>query len=704
MIFKCMRECVEFLEQQGELIRITTELDPDLEMAALHNRVFEAGGPAILFENVKGSPFPAVSNLFGTYERALKILEPELSKVSTLVRLQSDPSFAFRSPLKSLKSLTSLVHALPLRGRACYKKLVPKNNKNSSISGSSSSITCASSSVLDGRCQISDLPMIRCWPGDGGGFIFLPQVFSIDPDHASLSGSVSYSSMMRSNLGMYRIQLSGGEYVTDREIGLHYQIHRGIGNHHAKALERNLHLPVSIFVGGPPAHTLAAIMPLPEGMPEIAFAGALAGRSFRYAVIPDKTTATSTAPSGRSDLSRWSRGEYFSASSSVISLDADFCITGRIVPGRTKPEGPFGDHLGYYSMSHHFPYIEVDAVYHRKDAIWPFTVVGRPPREDSVFGRIIHEITASAIPHTLPGVTAIHAVDVAGVHPLLLAKAMERYAPFDEKKPRELLTHANAILGTGQLSLAKYLIISSHSENPGLDISDEMGFFIHALERIDFKRDIHFQTCTTMDTLDYSAEGINDGSKVVMVAAGEKRRELLRYLPSQLSIPNPFSQPRLAAPGIVVVKGAPFKSYMDAAKEINLLAMALLKRASNLNCNCQAVLAGEIKRSMGQAEGRREQLQGKIDGLPLFVVVDDSVEASEDFSTFLWTTFSRSNPSHDIYGAGSFTTFKHWGCEGPLIIDARIKPFHAPPLIKDPAVEKKIDDLARRGGPLYGIF
>jgi len=290
------------------------------------------------------------------------------------------------------------------------------------------------------------------------------------------------------------------------------------------------------------------------------------------------------------------------------------------------------------------------------------------------------------------------------VHPLLLAKAMERYAPFDEKKPRELLTHANAILGTGQLSLAKYLIISSHSENPGLDISDEMGFFIHALERIDFKRDIHFQTCTTMDTLDYSAEGINDGSKVVMVAAGEKRRELLRYLPSQLSIPNPFSQPRLAAPGIVVVKGAPFKSYMDAAKEINLLAMALLKRASNLNCNCQAVLAGEIKRSMGQAEGRREQLQGKIDGLPLFVVVDDSVEASEDFSTFLWTTFSRSNPSHDIYGAGSFTTFKHWGCEGPLIIDARIKPFHAPPLIKDPAVEKKIDDLARRGGPLYGIF
>jgi len=698
MIFKCLRECVEFLEQQGELIRITTELDPDLEMAALHNRVFEAGGPAILFENVKGSRFPAVSNLFGTYKRALKILEPQLSKVSTLVGLKSDPALALRSPLKSLRSLTSLFHALPLKKRSDYKlPILPKSSNNHSpMLEISSSVPCGRSSVLDGRCQISDLPMIRCWPGDGGGFIFLPQVFSINPDKIDTSGSVGYSTMMHSNLGMYRIQLSGGEYITNHEVGLHYQIHRGIANHHIKALERNLPLPVSIFVGGPPAHTLAAIMPLPEGMAEIAFAGALAGRSFRYAVIPGNISATATESHGRAGLSRCSRKKYFTASDSVISLDADFCITGRIMPGKTKPEGPFGDHLGYYSLTHQFPYIEVDAVYHRKDAIWPFTVVGRPPREDSVFGKIIHEITASAIPHTLPGVTAIHAVDVAGVHPLLLAKAMERYAPFDEKKPRELLTHANSILGTGQLSLAKYLIISSHNDNPELNISDEMGFFIHALERIDFRRDIHFQTCTTMDTLDYSSEGINEGSKVVMVVAGEKRRELLRYLPSKISFSQPFSQPRLAAPGVVVVKGAPFKSYMDAEKEINTLAITLNRLTSSSNSQHQE--------RCSTVQGRADGLKGIVDGLPLFVVVDDSVESSENFSTFLWITFSRSNPSHDIYGAGSFTSFKHWGCTGPLIIDARIKPFHAPPLLKDPAVERKIDDLARKGGPLYGIF
>ncbi|MBF0111583.1 MAG: UbiD family decarboxylase [Desulfamplus sp.] len=624
-MLRCMRECVEFLEKEGELVRIKSEIDPELEMAYLHNRIFETSGPAILFEKVKGSPFPAISNIFGTYNRALKILEPELSKVSSLIRLiSSDPSTALKSPIKSLKSLTSLIHALPLKGSFLRSK---------------------KGSVLDCKCKISDLPKIKCWSDDGGAFILLPQVFSIDPEHPK--------NILRSNLGMYRVQLSGGEYVKDQEVGIHYQLHRGIGNHHAKALKKNQYLPVSIFIGGSPAHTLAAIMPLPEGMAEVAFAGALAGRAFRY------------------DFMGSSKNSF----ESVVSLDADFCITGRIVLGKTKPEGPFGDHLGYYSLVHQFPYIEVDRVYHRKDAIYPFTVVGRPPREDSVFGKIIHEITKSAIPKKLPGVTAIHAVDVAGVHPLLLAKAMERYIPYEKsQKPRELLTHANAILGTGQLSLAKYLIICSDSDNSELKIDDEMGFFIHALERIDFTRDIHFQTCTTIDTLDYSSEELNEGSKVVFVAAGEKRRELLRYIPSNIYIPEPFSDARLAAPGIVVVKAPKFKSYEDADKEIKTLALSL----------------------------------NNLDRLPLFVVVDDPVEASGDFSSFLWITFSRSNPSHDIYGSGSFTLFKHWGCQAPLIIDARIKPFHAPPLVYDPKVAQKVaqkvDSMAKRGGELYGIF
>jgi 4-hydroxy-3-polyprenylbenzoate decarboxylase len=377
--FRSLKECLGFLEREKELVRIRNPVDPDQEMACIHNRVFEAGGPAVYYESVKGSPFPAVSNLFGTYERALKILEPGFERVRRLIALASKPAPAFRRPLAALGELPGLLHSLPVKTRRAP--------------------------VLEGRTRISHLPAVRCWPGDGGAFILLPQVFSQDPAKPGI---------LNSNLGMYRVQLTGGRYSPDREIGLHYQIHRGIGNHHAGALERGAPLRVSIFVGGPPAHTLAAVMPLPEGMPEVALAGALAGRNFRYCT----------------------------AGGHILSADADFCITGRVVPGRTLPEGPFGDHLGYYSLVHEFPFLEVESVWHRRDAVWPFTVVGRPPREDSVFGRLIHDLTGPAVSSAIPGVTAVHAVDAAGVHPLLLAKARERYVPYQDRRPMEILTTA----------------------------------------------------------------------------------------------------------------------------------------------------------------------------------------------------------------------------------------------------------------------
>lgn len=605
-----LAECVAFLEREKDLVRIRKTVDPDLEMAHIHNRVFAADGPAVFYESVKGSRFPAVSNLFGTRERALKLLGPALERVSRLIRYTSEPAGVFKKPFQGMTVLPSLVHALPRK-----QKYGP---------------------AMECLARIRDLPMIRCWPGDGGAFILLPQVLSQDPVRPGI---------LKTNIGMYRVQMSGNDYLPDRELGLHYQIHRGIGNHHAAALEMGKPLRVSIFIGGPPAHTLAAVMPLPEGMPEVAFAGALAGRRFRYCMNgPD-----------------------------LISADADFCITGKVVPGRTKPEGPFGDHLGYYSLQHEFPVFEVEAVYHRRNAIWPFTVVGRPPREDTVFGKLIHEMTGPAIPASIPGVTAVHAVDAAGVHPLLLAKARERYVPYEVKQPRELLTHANAILGTGQLSLAKYLLICSHEDNPGLDINDEPAFFTHFLQRINFATDLHFQTSTTMDTLDYSSDGLNHGSKLIMAAAGKRQRSLLTRYPSDVTLPSGFHGPRVAGPGILVVQASDFVTYQEAEAEMDAL---------------------------GNALGYYPVMQG----FPLVVAVNDAAEASSDFATFLWITFSRSNPSHDIYGAGSFIRFKHWGCRGPLIIDARIKPFHAPLLVPDPAMEKQVDLLGQRGNDLHGII
>jgi 4-hydroxy-3-polyprenylbenzoate decarboxylase len=386
-------------------------------------------------------------------------------------------------------------------------------------------------------------------------------------------------------------------------------------------------------------------MPLPEGVPEIAFAGALAGRNFRY---------------GRHN-------------GFVVSADADFCITGWVVPGRTKPEGPFGDHLGYYSNTHEFPYIRVASVWHRPNAIYPFTVVGRPPQEDSHFGRLIHEITRSAIPKTIPGVTAVNAVDAAGVHPLLLAKAREGYLPYEQREPRELLTHAGAILGTGQLSLAKYLIIAAHEDDPNLDVNDEKAFLMHVLERLDFTRDLHFVTRTTMHTLDYSGQQINQGSKVVLAAAGPPRRQLVTELPRDFCLPDSFSGAGMAAPGICVIQGPPFVSHPRARQQM-----------------------GQVKKCL--------EKMADPSGLALVVVVDDAGFCTETFANFLWVTFLRSNPSHDIYGVKEKTVHKHWGCEGPLIIDARIKPFHAAPLAPDPEVARRVEQMARQGGALHNIL
>ena len=336
------------------------------------------------------------------------------------------------------------------------------------------------------------------------------------------------------------------------------------------------------------------------------------------------------------------------------------------LPMNSKPEGPFGDHLGYYSLAHDFPVLKVEKVYHRSDAVWPFTVVGRPPQEDTVFGQLIHEITGPVIPTVIPGLHAVHAVDAAGVHPLLLAIGSERYTPYNERRqPMELLTTANAVLGQGQLSLAKYLFIAAKEDNPALDIHNIEAFLQHMLERVNPERDLHFQTCTTIDTLDYSGSSINEGSKLVIAAAGPKRRDLATEI-GELNLPDGFRNPCIAVPGVLVIT---------------------------------ANSAGNIKQFCDHFSPR-----DAINQFPLIVVVDDSGFAARTLANFLWVTFTRSNPAADISGIGSFTRDKHWGCSGSVVIDARIKPHHAPPLVEDSAVTCRVDRLAERGGPLHGII
>ncbi len=552
MKHRSTRDAVEDLRSAGRLIEIDQEVDPNLEMAEIQRRVYASGGPAILFSNVRGCRFPAASNLFGSLEQARYLFRDTLESVRRLIEVKIDPAAIAKSPFRYAGVPLTALRMLPRFSR--------------------------SGPIRANVTKVSELPMLQCWPDDGGAFVTLPQVLSADPTDPR--------NLMRVNLGMYRIQLSGNQYAADAEVGLHYQIHRGIGVHHRAALDLGKPLQVAITVGGSPAMSLSAVMPLPEGLTELTFAGALSGRRIRMV-----------------------RGDH-----APVYADADFAIVGTIDPNQTKPEGPFGDHLGYYSLEHPFPLMKVQHVWHRNDAIWPFTVVGRPPQEDTTFGQLIHEITDPIIPTVIPGVKAVHAVDAAGVHPLLLAIGSERYMPYLERRePQELLTQANAILGNGQLSLAKYLWITDDPTGE-LDIHDIETFIRHILARVDWRRDLHFQTKTTIDTLDYSGRGLNQGSKVIIAATGPSVRQLPTEIPSGLSLPNGFRNPRLVMPGVLTIESPKYDQ-------------------------------STLRRFVDSIT-----VDSPINQFPWLTLVDDSEFAARSLRNWLWVSFTRSNPATDIDG------------------------------------------------------
>ena len=604
MAYSSLEACLLDLERTGQLLRIKEEVDPYLEMAAIHLRIYEQKGPAILFEKVKGSKFRAASNIFGTLERSEFIFRDTLPSVKQLIDIKINPLAAIQNPLKSLAALPAAINALP--------------NKNP-----------IAKPALFEEINISDLPLIHHWPMDGGAFVTLPQVYTEDADKPGIGSS---------NLGMYRIQLNGNDYILNKEIGLHYQLHRGIGVHQTKANNLGLPLKVSCFVGGPPAHSVAAVMPLPEGMSEMNFAGVLAGKRFGYTYVDGF----------------------------CVSTDADFVITGEVFPGDNKPEGPFGDHLGYYSLQHPFPVMKVHKVYARKNAIWAFTVVGRPPQEDTSFGQLIHHITGSAVSNEIPGLKEVHAVDAAGVHPLLLAIGSERYTPFlENKKPAEILTIANHILGTGQLSLAKFVWITAEAKkskgDKEIDVNNIPEFLAYMLSRMDFSNDLHFYTNTTMDTLDYSGDGLNSGSKLVLAAYGDVRRKLATTIPENITALN--ANASLIMPGIIAVNAA--DSTIHSIQE-------------------------KLK---GKGETLLEQ-----DGIAMIIITEDATWMAAEFNNFIWAAFTRTNPSKDIEGVDSYINNKHWGCNGPLIFDATIKKHHAPAVVKDNEVEKKVSAILSKYG------
>ena len=605
-MYKSLEQALLDLEKAGMLKRIHAEVDPHLEMAEIARENFRQGGPALLFEHVKGSKFRAACNIFGNDERFNFLFRDGFEQTRAAVLFKSNPVQFFKDALKSPKTLFRAARAgltsLPMR----------------------------SGNINDfEECSLQDLPQLVSWPLDGGAFITLPQVATRPHENASV---------MQTNVGMYRIQISGNDYEPNEECGLHYQIKRDIARHHQKAIEEGRPLKVSIFIGGPPSHTFAAVMPMPENLSELLFAGMLGNRRFRY----------------------------FEHDGYLVSSDADFCILGELEQG-LKPEGPFGDHIGYYSGKHDFPCMKVHKVLCKKNAIFPFTVVGRPPQEDTLFGKYIHEITQPMVPSSLPGVYGIHAVDEAGVHPLCLALASEAFRPYataDEREPMELLKTANALLGFNQASLTKYLLIAAKEDCAGLDVNNVPAFFTHVLERIHFDRDLHFQTATTIDTLDYTGTSLNHGSKVVIAAAGKKIRELRNESADleSLALPQGFKVAAIVMKGVLMIEGpATFKNNIE--------------KSEALTPNETDEVFRELKEAFAHWKFR--------ENYPWVTIIDKgaanntaSSTANNILSDFLWLTFTRSDPAQDVYGIDESICDKHWKCKAPLIIDARIKPHH----------------------------
>ena len=624
-MYKSLEQALLDLEKAGMLKRIHAEVDPHLEMAEIARENFRQGGPALLFEHVKGSKFRAACNIFGSDERFNFLFRDGFEQTKTAIQFKSNPAEFFRhpNPAKFWKASQAGISSMPMR----------------------------SGSINDfEECCLQDLPQLVSWPMDGGAFITLPQVATRPSENANI---------LQTNVGMYRVQISGNDYTPNEECGLHYQIKRDIAHHHQKALKEGRPLKVSVFIGGPPSHTFAAVMPMPENLSELLFAGMLGNRRFRY----------------------------FEHDGYIVSSDADFCILGELEPG-LKPEGPFGDHIGYYSGKHDFPCMRVQKVLCKKNAIFPFTVVGRPPQEDTLFGKFIHKITEPMVPASLPGVYGIHAVDDAGVHPLCLALGSETFRPYataEEREPMELLKTANALLGFNQASLTKYLLIAAKEDDTHLDVNDVPAFFTHVLERVHFDRDLHFQTATTIDTLDYTGTSLNHGSKVVIAAAGVKCREL-RNNPSDLeslSLPQGFKRATIAMKGVLFIEGPSFNATAEKSD------------------NEKSTKFAELKAALARWEFRENYPWiSIIDEGATNVAANSGTSTNNVLSDFLWLTFTRSDPAQDIYGLDESVEEKHWKCSAPMIIDARIKPHHQKQLTVPTEITAKAKQILKDAGVL----
>jgi UbiD family decarboxylase len=571
-----LRSFLDTLRKEGELTEINAEVDPYLELAEIHRRVIAEHGKALFFRNVKGSRFPVVTNLFGTNrridlafgKRPIAFVKRAAEAAEKLIPPAPSKLWQYRDlGLAALKLGTRRVSTAPVLGSRQQ------------------------------QVDLEQLPFIQLWPDDGGYFNTLGLVYTESPrDH-------------KHNLGIYRMQRYDAATT-----GMHWQIGKGGGFHHYEAEQRNESLPVTVYMGGPPALILSAVAPLPEGVGELMLASLLAG---------EKLSTVDDPIAGRHRL----------------LAEAEFALVGHVPPHERRPEGPFGDHFGYYSLTHDFPVFHADAVFHRSDAIYPATVVGKPRQEDFFIGDYLQELLSPLFPLVMPAVRDLWSYGETGFHSLAAAVVQDRYA-------REALSAGFRILGEGQLTLTKFLLLTDKPQ----DLKDFRSLFEHILARVDWQRDFFILGQTAFDTLDYASGKFNQGSKAILMGLGEAKRELAKEF--HLELPAGISAARPFCDGCLVLEGTPYSDSPNLAEQI-------------------------------VESGRFADWQ--------VVVLHDDVSFADSPEKFLWATWTRYDPARDTHANGSVEN-NHIGYEAPIVIDARMKPWYPKEVEPDPDTVRLVDD------------
>ena len=570
-----LRTFLDLLTRENQLQEIKTEVDPNLELAEIHRRVIDEGGPALLFSRVKGSPYPVVTNLFGTVQRIDMAFGPK-------------PESLVRDLVNIAESILPPKPAELWQHRGVGLDLLRLGTKNTTRS--------PVTQVVDRPARLDQLPVLTTWQEDGGPFITLPLVYTENPV------------TKKHNLGVYRMQVFDAS-----STGLHWQIQKGGGFHYREAERLNQNLPVTVFLGGPPALILAAIAPLPEDVPELVLASLLAGQKLKM----------SRSPLGGHRL----------------AAEAEFALVGHAAPHERRDEGPFGDHYGYYSLRHEYPVFHVDAVFHRRDAIYPATVVGKPRQEDFFIGDYLQRLLSPLFPLVMPSVKDLWTYGETGFHSLCAAVVQERYG-------REALVSGFRILGEGQLSLTKFLLLTDTPQ----DLSNFSKLLEHVLERFRPETDLFVFSNVSMDTLDYTSGKVNEGSKAIMLGLGEPIRKLEREYEGTL--PNGVSRAEVFCGGCLVLQGPTY--------------------------------------SEEESLGARVASDPAFKNWPLIVLHDDASVARSS-PDFLWATWTRFEPAADIYASNTTVHRHHLVYEAPIVIDARTKPGFPDELVVREDISKLVD-------------